>query len=141
MSNPARYDLKIYKNTTFRNIFYYTDINKNPINLTGYTAEFRASSGGVTVLRKQNLSIDPLQGAITVLLSEGDYGKQFARDDFYLMAEVLKQLQGKFIMSVNARPELHDLFNWAQIDVVETTYTIAGGDKSESVKEFVISNV
>ena len=71
---------------------------------------------------------------------ESDYGKNvFAGEDFTRMAEILRGLQGKFILSVNDVPELRDLFAWAAIDPVSLTYTVGGGDNVQEAKELIIS--
>lgn len=57
---------------------------------------------------------------------EGDYGKAlFSREDFGCMAEQLAGLQGRWLLSINDVPEIRNLFAWARIEEVTTTYTIA----------------
>lgn len=40
--NPGKYNFTIYRGATFSRQFLYADSNENPINLSGYTAEFKA---------------------------------------------------------------------------------------------------
>ena len=55
--------------------------------------------------------------------SEGDYGKElFGREDFEALSARLKALRGTFMMSINDVPEIRDLFSWATIEPVETSY-------------------
>lgn len=62
---------------------------------------------------------------------EGDYGKAlFSRADFQRLSDVLAGIKGSFLMSINDVPEIRDLFQWARIEEVKTTYTI--GSKTES---------
>ncbi len=57
---------------------------------------------------------------------EDDYGRQmFQRADFARLAEVLASTKGRFVLSINDVPEIRDLFAWARIEEVTTTYTIA----------------
>lgn len=72
---------------------------------------------------------------------EDDYGRQmFARADFQRLADALQHIKGRFLMSINDVPEIRDLFAWAVIDEVSTTYTIAGGGKArEGRAELLIS--
>lgn len=71
---------------------------------------------------------------------ENDYGKNvFARDDFTRMADLLRGIKGRFLMSVNDVPELREMFAWAHVDTVSLTYTVGGGDNSKEVTELVIS--
>lgn len=56
---------------------------------------------------------------------EDDYGKaMFAGTDFARIAERLSRLRGRFLMSINDVPEIRDLFAWARIEEVTTTYTV-----------------
>jgi DNA adenine methylase len=73
--------------------------------------------------------------------SESDYGKDaFSRDDFANLADILKAIKGQFILSINDVPDIRALFDWAEIVPVRVTYTLAGGDKSKSAGELLISN-
>lgn len=70
---------------------------------------------------------------------EGDYGGGvFMRGDFQRMADKLRAIEGRFLLSINDRPEIRDLFAWADIEAVQTTYTIAGGDKASTAAELLI---
>ncbi len=56
--------------------------------------------------------------------SEGDYGKgMFGRDDFQRLAEQLHGIKGRFLLSINDVPDIRDLFAWARIDEVDTSYS------------------
>ena len=55
---------------------------------------------------------------------ETDYGRgMFGKEDFEAMADMLKRLKGRFILSLNDTPEVRELFGWAQIEAVETRYS------------------
>lgn len=70
---------------------------------------------------------------------EGDYGKElFARQDFERLAEVLRGLQGNFLLSINDVPEIREIFGWAQIEPVDTTYSIAGKGNTQRAPELLI---
>lgn len=72
--------------------------------------------------------------------NEADYGKGvFARDDFAAMAELLKGLQGTFIVSLNARQEVYETFEGFEIEEVDCKYSVAGGDSTKAVKEVIIT--
>ena len=54
---------------------------------------------------------------------EADYGGGlFARDDFARMAEVLRGLKGRFILSLNDRPEVRETFAGFALEEVATHY-------------------
>jgi DNA adenine methylase len=68
---------------------------------------------------------------------EDYYGKGlWGRDDFARLAAALKAVQGRFILSINDRPEIREMFSWAQIDAEPVTYKVAG---TKRVVELVIS--
>lgn len=73
---------------------------------------------------------------------EDDYGKEmFSRDEFAKMADQLKAIKGRFLLSVNDVPEIRELFSGFQIDAVETTYSIAHTKTARpKVGEVLISN-
>ena len=57
--------------------------------------------------------------------SEGVYGKAlFTRQDFQRLADILTGIKGQFLLSINDVPEIREIFAWAQIEEVATTYTI-----------------
>lgn len=70
--------------------------------------------------------------------NEDDYGKAvFGRDDFGEMAEVLEGLKGRFILSLNARPEVMEVFGGFQIEEVECRYSVGGMTNLKAVKEVI----
>lgn len=70
---------------------------------------------------------------------EGDYGAGvFSRADFERMAERLARLQGRFLLSINDRPEIRELFAWADIEPVETIYSLPGGKHVAPAAELLI---
>lgn len=72
---------------------------------------------------------------------ETDYGVgMFGREEFAEMAEVLAGLKGRFIMSINDRPEIRALFERFTITPVELTYTIAGGNNAKPARELIVSS-
>lgn len=72
-------------------------------------------------------------------LSEGDYGAgMFSRSDFARMAEKLQAIEGRFLLSINDVPEIRELFAWADMEAVETRYSVAGGEHSAPAAELLI---
>mgnify|MGYP002382310500 CR=1 FL=1 len=64
----------------------------------------------------------------------------FGREEFALMASRLAGLQGRFILSLNDRPEVRETFAAFRLEGVETTYQISGGGKAMKAGELIISN-
>lgn len=59
--------------------------------------------------------------------NERDYGDGvFCRDDFARLSALLEAIQGRFILSINDRPEVRELFAWADIEEVGLNYRISG---------------
>ena len=70
---------------------------------------------------------------------EADYGKgQFAREDFTRMAEIPRGLKGRFILSINDRPEVRKTFAGFEIEEVTTRYS-ANARATRRVGELLVS--
>ena len=71
---------------------------------------------------------------------EADYGKDaFGRDDFGRLAAQLRGLKGAFVLSINDVPDIRELFAWAEIRPVVTTYTMAQSNAKQA-GELIITN-
>lgn len=73
--------------------------------------------------------------------SEDDYGKgRFPRDQFEQLADRLRRIEGRFLVSLNDVPEVRRLFRGCRIEPVRTTYTLAKNQsESGAAKELLIS--
>lgn len=70
---------------------------------------------------------------------ETDYGKGiFAHDDFARMAEILRRLKGRFILSINDRPEVRETFAGFRFVEVETRYS-ANAKATRRVGELLVN--
>jgi len=73
---------------------------------------------------------------------EKDYGiGLFSRSDFEALAKRLFRIHGKFILSLNDRPEVREIFQAFRIDAVKTVYTVGGGKQARPASEVIISMV
>jgi len=71
---------------------------------------------------------------------EGDYGKGlFSRDHYAEMAEILRNIKGAFILSINDVPEIRAIFDGFEIDAVTLTYTVSKSGSTEA-QELIVSN-
>jgi DNA adenine methylase len=69
---------------------------------------------------------------------EDDYGKHiFSRADFERLKGLLGGLQGRFILSLNDRPEVREMFAGFEIEDVSLDYTVGGARKP--AQELIIS--
>ncbi len=67
------------------------------------------------------------------------YKFNFASEDFKAMAERLRELKGKFILSLNDEPEVRKLFSEFKIESVDLHYT-AQQKSGKRFKEVIITN-
>ncbi len=68
------------------------------------------------------------------------YGRHlFNRDDFTTLSELLGEIKGRFILSLNDVPEVRELFKGFAIEAVKTHYSVQKGKQKEA-GEVLISN-
>ena len=73
--------------------------------------------------------------------SENDYGKGlFQRSDFAVLADRAAALKGRFILSINDRPETRDIFSGFFTKAVSTTYSVGSADRRASAQELLVMN-
>ena len=71
---------------------------------------------------------------------EGFYGKGFfSRADFDILAGLLANIKGKFLLSINDRPEVREIFGNFKIEPVKVQYSIKK-DSNTAAKELFITN-
>lgn len=70
---------------------------------------------------------------------EKDYGSGvFSVDDYGRLKGLLETIKGRFILSINDRPEIRDIFAGFDFEEVGLNYRISG--KPTAAKELIISN-
>lgn len=68
------------------------------------------------------------------------YGKGvFSKDDFQALSDELKEIKGRFLMSINDVPEIREIFASFEIEEVTLKYT-ANAKGPRQAKELVIGN-
>lgn len=71
---------------------------------------------------------------------ENDYGKDvFGREDFAHLADLLARVQGKFLLTLNDRPEVRELFGKFRMESVSLKYSV-GRDAPTQAHELMIRN-
>jgi len=72
--------------------------------------------------------------------TEHYYGRSlFSLDDHARLADALKGLQGRFILTLNEHPLVRELYGWADIRTEDLSYTAAGGQNVRPARELVIT--
>ncbi|MFT9448446.1 DNA adenine methylase [Gluconobacter japonicus] len=73
--------------------------------------------------------------------NEQDYDAPFSRDQFEEMAEVLAGIKGRFVLSLNDRPEVRQTFDRFEIEAVEVGYSVSRSAAGRGQRgEVLISN-
>ena len=54
------------------------------------------------------------------------------------MAELMRTMKGKAILTINDHPEMRKIFEGFAIKDVEISYTVGGGGKSNKSREMII---
>lgn len=71
---------------------------------------------------------------------EDEYGKgAFERADFARLAEALRGLKGRFILSINDTPGVREVFEGFSLEAVPVRYSVAGGGKGREFPELIIT--
>ncbi|MFT9251597.1 MAG: DNA adenine methylase [Acetobacter okinawensis] len=70
--------------------------------------------------------------------NEKDYNAPFVRDEFLAMAAQLAQIKGRFVLSLNDRPEVREIFSAFHIESVEVNYSISRAEKGRGKRGEVI---
>ena len=71
---------------------------------------------------------------------EDDYGKgMFDRGQYARMADALAEMSGAFILSINDRPEIRDLFGRFHVETVALKYSVSSEGPTDA-RELIVSN-
>lgn len=73
--------------------------------------------------------------------TEWYYGKDlFNPSDFERLVICLRELKGRWIVSINDHPRVRQLFDGCQIEEVRTTYAVRGRGHADEVGELIIAS-
>lgn len=68
------------------------------------------------------------------------YGVDFGIEQYELMADLAKSVDGSMIISVNDHPEMHRIYDGLHMQTLDITYTVGGGERQKSTTELLIWN-
>lgn len=66
------------------------------------------------------------------------YGGDFGFEQYEIMADMMRGLKGKAILSINDHPDIVNTFKGFRIERLETTYTVRGHGKRKASSELLI---
>lgn len=66
------------------------------------------------------------------------YGVEFPWDEYVAMAELMRSIKGKAVLSINDHPDVRACFAGLQMDEVPISYTVGGGAKAVDRTELII---
>jgi DNA adenine methylase len=66
------------------------------------------------------------------------YGVDFPFEQYEQMAQLLGQIQGKAMISLNDHPDIRRVFNAFQMETAEINYTVGGGTRQAPRTELII---
>lgn len=68
------------------------------------------------------------------------YGVPFEFDQYLALADQMKTIQGRALLTINDHPDIRDVFSDFQIKSVDINYTVGGAGKGKARKELLITN-
>lgn len=66
------------------------------------------------------------------------YGSEFPFSEYVAMAELMRSLKGKAMVSINDHPAIREVFAGFHMESLDITYTVGGGAKAAPRQELVI---
>lgn len=68
------------------------------------------------------------------------YGVGFEFDQYERLAEALRGMKGKAILTINEHPDMRKVFSEFRIETVQINYTVGGADKGKNSQEMIVRN-
>ncbi|MFJ2989937.1 DNA adenine methylase [Collimonas sp. NPDC087041] len=66
------------------------------------------------------------------------YGVDFGLEQYKRMADLMRTMKGKAILSINDHPDIREVFGGFQLEEVRIDYTVGGGGKAAPRTELII---
>lgn len=68
------------------------------------------------------------------------YGVEFSFENYELLAELARSIQGKMIISINDHPDIRRVFDGLAVKVVDHSYTVGGGQRATKCQELIFES-
>lgn len=65
------------------------------------------------------------------------YGGDFGMDEYLALAEIMRTMQGKMVLSINDHPDIRKVFQGFKFERVGINYTVGGGAKPKAAGELI----
>jgi DNA adenine methylase len=65
------------------------------------------------------------------------YGVPFGIEQYHRMAEIMRTMKGKAILTINDHPDMREIFGDFTMKQVEINYTVGGGGKGNKSREMI----
>jgi DNA adenine methylase len=66
------------------------------------------------------------------------YGVDFGFDQYERLAEIMRTIKGKLILTINDHPDMRKVFEGFRMEVVKIKYTVGGNNRGVDRQELVI---
>lgn len=73
-------------------------------------------------------------------LDTAGYGNDFDLEQYHMMAELMSDMKGNAMLSINDHPTIREIFKNFKMINLSITYTIGGGKNSKKARELAIMN-
>ena len=68
------------------------------------------------------------------------YGVGFEFYQYELIAEALRAIKGKAILTINDHPDMRKVFSRFRVETIKINYTVGGSDKGKNRQEMIVMN-
>lgn len=68
------------------------------------------------------------------------YGVPFEIEQYHKIAEAMRSMKGRAILTINDHPEMRRIFHGFKVETVKIDYTIGGGGKGKDRQELIYKN-
>jgi DNA adenine methylase len=68
------------------------------------------------------------------------YGVEFGIEQYERLAEVMREVKGKVILTINDHPKMQEVFSGFRTEMVKINYTVGGTGKGQNRQEMIVMN-
>lgn len=68
------------------------------------------------------------------------YGVDFPFEKYHAIAETMRRIKGKAILTINDHPDMRKVFSGFRLETVKINYTVGGSNKGQNRSEMIVMN-